>query len=185
MKSKEVLVQTFGQEIGSKLFGASVRLSTKYNIPFEDVVQDVTEAALENRAAYGYVNINITCKHAINAFMNSYRYGPTQYYITRGYGEIQETDREVGNFGDDWQHSGNKDVNENWFDDVETAEVDYDLRAAFIETLDTLSPVDRTIALGLMAEFKQTEIAQTIGRSNAFVSNSKKRLREAFSWAVA
>lgn len=170
MDSKQALVDTFGTEIGGRLFGAAVKVSVKLGVDLDDFVQDLSITALAVQTEYGYVNINIAVKRAKAAIYNTYNYGVNRYYGEQGISELSVDESDNGD-------------GENLIDlltfDLNAIAVS-DLTAEFAAILETVSAADRQVLYGLAGGWQAQEVAATLGKSNAWVSGAKKRLQAAF-----
>jgi len=189
-ESKRVLVEVFGDEIGGRLFGSAVKLSAIHNIDLDDVVQDMVIEALDVQKKYGFVHINTTVlrtKNALYAGKSGYRYGGNSYQSGKDLGEITLSDFRVVRERREQiaQEPGNDDGDQRSLLEFVSHQVEWDLRETFYDTLADLDADTQALAYGLMAGYSQTEIAESLGKSNAYVSIRKGRLQEAFGWAVA
>jgi hypothetical protein len=196
---KATLVEAFGTEIGSKLFGAAVKLSARYNVDLDDFIQDVAEAATEVQTEYGFVHVNTAINRAKNAIFASYRYGVNRYYGEQGVTEFSYdattapeyiTDhRAKATPGDSDDHNSDDDTERTLLDIQGGTFTNYcvvaeNLSDAFLASYATLSNEDRVIMVALSEGWQAQEIAREIGKSGAYISNAKKRLRETFAWAA-
>lgn len=191
MESKDCLVETFGAEIGKALFGAAVKLSTRYGIDLDDVVQDMVIEGLDIQAKYGFPHVNTIVqrtKNALYAGRSGNRYGNNAYYEGKGMAEVAYSDINIRGKSNGACYVSNAGAEAgilNDFVDESQARIDSDLRERIDEVLAGLDSETRAVAYGLYAGYSQGEIAAQLGRSDAFVSKRKQALREAFAWAVA
>ncbi len=173
MESKTALIETFGTEIGSKLFGAAVKVSAQLNVELDDFCQDLAAEALKVQAEYGYVNVKIAVKHAKNTIYDTYNYGVNRYFSALGVSEFSV------------DATAEQDTDENALLDVLTfdrnAVVRESLADDFAAVIETLSAAERAVLVGLAEGWQAQEIAQKIGRSNAWVSQTKKHLQVTFA----
>jgi hypothetical protein len=169
---KESLIEAFGKKIGTSLFGAAIKLSNRIGrVDLADVVGEITEAALEVEAEYGFVHITTAVRNAKNAILRTANYGPTEYYQGQGVCEI----------------SADKDLTEDGarlIDLIESGEdiaADVAFGSDFEEVFASLTGLEQKIAAGFMLDMSNNEIADTVGCHFTTVSRKKSSLREAFA----
>lgn len=181
LNGKTSLIETFGREIGGKLFGAAVNVSLRLNVDLDDFCQDLAESALDIESRYGFVHINTAVKSATNAVMHTYVYGVNSYYRTKGFSEIAIEDKnDPTNPDNSWLDAATFRTGL-----ISGSRVKDNLSDAFAESLETLSDTDRFILSALGEGWKGGEIAAKLGKSPAYITLAKKRLQSAFAWAIA
>lgn len=84
MESKAAMETTFGAEIGGKLYGAAVRLSCQYGIDLDDVASEITVAAFQIQASYGFVHVNTAVNRSKNALFSTNYGDVNRYYDAKG-----------------------------------------------------------------------------------------------------
>jgi len=193
MESEQILTEVFGSEIGRKLFGAAVKLSAVHNVDLDDVIQDMIIEALEIKERYGFVHINtvvLRTKNALYAGKSGFRYGNNKYHTDKGQSEVCLADLSLdGNrrtqVTDDREDEDTSYSAEERLFEFVSEQVEWDLREQFYETLSSLDNETQIVAYGLMAGFSQVEIAESLGKSSAYVTGKKQSLQGALEWAVA
>jgi DNA-binding NarL/FixJ family response regulator len=169
---KESLIEAFGKKIGTSLFGAAIKLSNRIDrVDLADVVGEITEAALEVEAEYGFVHITTAVRNAKNAILRTANYGPTEYYQGQGVCEI----------------SADKDLTEDGARLIDLIEAggnvadEVMIESDFEAVMSSLPEMDRKIAAGFALGLSNNEIADTVGCHFTTVSRKKSSLREAFA----
>jgi DNA-binding NarL/FixJ family response regulator len=174
MNGKRALVEAFGQEAGEALYGAAVKLSNRHGVPLDDVIGDMSIAALEVEANYGFYHINTIVNETRAMVYRSYRYGVNEYYHTQGVNVDSLQELVDGDADEALNLVGVGLVT------VEDAAVRMDV----VDTLEALTRRDRQIAQGLMQGLSGAEIGERLGCSRQYVYKRKRAMREAFGWAV-
>ena len=169
---KSTLIEAFGKEEGTALFAAAIKLSNRIDrVDLADVVGEITEAALEVEADFGFVHVNTAARNAKNAILRTGNYGPTQYYQGQGVCEI----------------SADKDLTEDGarlIDLIESGEdiaADVAFGSDFEEVFASLTELEQKIAAGFMLDMSNNEIAEAAGCHYSTVSRYKGNLRKAFA----
>jgi DNA-binding NarL/FixJ family response regulator len=179
MDGKRALIWAFGEETGTALYGAAVRLSNRYGVALGDVIGDMSIAALEIEADYGFCHVNTVVNRTKSALYDTYRYGINRYYAEQGV--AVDSMEALVNEDDDRAPEEVLEIEALAFATVEDAEIALDIAA----TLDTLTDRDREIASGLLAGLSGAEIGRRLDIDPSYVSRRKQALREAFAWATA
>jgi len=101
---RTVLLSTFGEEIGMRLYGASVKLAARYGIELDDVVEEIALGAMEVVADFGFCHVNTAVNKAKSALVRTNHYGVSEYRASRGMAEVSiDAEPSDGDeSGDDW-----------------------------------------------------------------------------------
>ena len=179
MDGKRALIEAFGEETGTALYGAAVKLSNRYSVALGDVIGDMSIAALEIEADYGFCHVNTVVNRTKSALFDTYRYGVNRYYSERGVA-VDSMEALVSE-DDDRAPEEALEIEGLGLVTVEDAAMRLDI----MSTLDTLTDRDREIASGLLAGLSGAEIGRRLDIDPSYVSRRKQALREAFSWVAA
>jgi len=165
-KDREVLTTLFGDKVGRTLFGAAVRISSRYGIDLDDVTQEIALAGSAVEEKYGFLHVNSTCWKARDALTKRNDYGVNAYYSKTGV-SVTSYDRESGPDGDEWVLAF-ADEGFDW-DRVDTT-------LSVREVLATIEdPTDRAIAEGFLAGRGPVEISEELGIHYTTVVKRRKR----------
>lgn len=164
-ENKAVLVALLGEKDGASLYGKAVNLSVRTGIALEDVVQELAIASQKIIVGQGKYLESYVVNEAKHALYGE-NYGVNAYYFHKGVSEEYIVDT---------------DDSENFFGES----ISDDLSEAFETAYATLTPDQQRVLNALAGGWQAQEIAQALGKSNAWVSSQKAALKVAFGYAVA
>jgi len=179
MESKEMLVSLLGEKDGESLYTAAIIFSARTGVALEDVVQEFAISSQKIIAEQGKYIESYTINDAKHALYSS-RYGVNLYYWKQGISEEYREDRR--------SHGGYEGCNE--FGDLDdefendNPTIETDLSATFEEAYSTLTKEQKHVLNALAGGWQSQEIAQALGKSNAWVSQQKAALKAVFGYAV-
>ena len=170
MNNRHALIESFGEEIGTALFGSAIKVADRYGVDVDDVVGEMVIEALEVKAKYGFYHVNSIVNHTKNALARNAAYGVTMYYSEQGITEVH-----TENFDGEAKVQANAHLDSPW----SNVDLSLDIQAQIEE----LGELEQGIARGFMAGLSNNEIAEKVTCHFSTVSKKKAELREAFAWA--
>jgi len=74
LASKKTLIEIFGTDIGTKLFGSAVKIANRYGISVDDAAQELAMGGLTVKEKYGFVHVNTVYYRAVDAITKTAAY---------------------------------------------------------------------------------------------------------------